>query len=389
MKLRKLVSVALAGAMAFSLTACGGSETAATTAAAKEEVKATEAAKDAAPAAPAADAAGDIEKSIAHVVGNLGDKSFSDSAELGINTLRGEGWDAKTIEVGDATKADKWEDAILDVLDEGYKYVVGSATFTDIMLKLAEEYPDNKFVIYDDSLDESLIPENVAYILYAQNEGSYMVGQMAAGLSQTGVIAVNVGMDNPVIEDFVTGFVQGAVDFNPEIKVIKGTVGSWTEPAKMKELCLSQARDKKADVFYQVAGGSGAGLFEACQEIEGAWAIGVDSDQYAYYKESENPEIADVIVTSMLKEVGNSLVSFFHSEEAGEAQWKKVTTLGLKEGAVGYVDNEFFQANVPAEVKEKMAATNAKILAGEMEVKSYFDFADEAEYQAFLGAVAP
>ncbi|MBR5268215.1 MAG: BMP family ABC transporter substrate-binding protein [Lachnospiraceae bacterium] len=381
MKLKKLVSVALAGAMALSLTACGGGETAATTAAAKEEAKATEAAK--------AETTGDLDKTIAHVVGQLGDKSFSDSAEAGMKVLREEGWDAKTIEVGDATKSDKWEDAILDVLDEGYHYVVGGSTFTDIMLKLSKEYPDNKFVIYDDSLDEELIPENVAYILYAQNEGSYMVGQMAAGLSQTGVIAVNVGMDNPVIEDFVTGFVQGAVDFNPEIKVIKGTVGSWTEPAKMKELCLSQARDKKADVFYQVAGGSGAGLFEACQEIEGAWAIGVDSDQYAYYKDSENPEIADVIVTSMLKEVGNSLISFFHSEEAGEAQWKKVTTLGLKEGAVGYVDNEFFQANVPAEVREKMAAAQAKVIAGEMTVKSYFDFADEAEYQAFLGAVAP
>ena len=382
MKLKKLVSVALAGAMALSLTACGGGETAATTAAAKEDgaATATEAAKT--------DATGDLDKTIAHVVGNLGDKSFSDSAEAGMVTLRSEGWDAKTIEVGDATKSDKWEDAILDVLDEGYHYVVGGSTFTDIMLKLAKEYPDNKFVIYDDSLDEELIPENVAYILYAQNEGSYMVGQMAAGLSETGVIAVNVGMDNPVIEDFVTGFVQGAVDYNPDIKVIKGTVGSWTEPAKMKELCLSQARDKKADVFYQVAGGSGAGLFEACHEL-GTWAIGVDSDQYAYYKDSENPEIADVIVTSMLKEVGNSLVSFFHSEEAGEAQWKKVTTLGLKEAAVGYVDNEFFQANVPAEVREKMAETNAKILAGEMEVKSYFDFADEAEYQAFLGAVAP
>ena len=387
MKLKKLVSVALAGAMAFSLTACGGSDTAATTAAAKEEAKATEAAKEAAPAEKA-EATGDLDKTIAHVVGQLGDKSFSDSAETGMKTLREEGWDAKTIEVGDATKSDKWEDAILDVLDEGYHYVVGGSTFTDIMLKLAKEYPDNQFVIYDDSLDEELIPENVAYILYAQNEGSYMVGQMAAGLSETGVIAVNVGMDNPVIEDFVTGFVQGAVDFNPEIKVIKGTVGSWTEPAKMKELCLSQARDKKADVFYQVAGGSGAGLFEACQEL-GAWAIGVDSDQYAYYKDSENPEIADVIVTSMLKEVGNSLISFFHSEEAGEAQWKKVTTLGLKEGAVGYVDNEFFRANVPAEVVEKMAATHDKIVAGEMEVKSYFDFADEAEYQAFLGAVAP
>ena len=386
MKLKKLVSLALAGAMVFSLTACGGGETAATTAAAKEDAKATEAATTAAPAADAAGA--ELDKTIAHVVGNLGDKSFSDSAEGGMVTLRSEGWDAKTIEVGDATKSDKWEDAILDVIDEGYHYVVGGSTFTDVLLKLAAEYPENQFVIYDDSLDEELIPENVAYILYAQNEGSYMVGQMAAGMTKSGVIAVNVGMDNPVIEDFVTGFVQGATDYNPDVKVVKGTVGSWSDPAKMKELCLSQARDQKADVFYQVAGGSGAGLFEACQEL-GTWAIGVDSDQYAYYKDSENPEIADVILTSMLKEVGNSLVAFFHSEEAGEAQWKKVTTLGLKEGAVGYVNNEYFQANVPQEVRDKMAATNDKILAGEMEVKSYYDFADEAEYQAFLGAVAP
>lgn len=382
MKLKKLVSLALAGAMALSLTACGGGETA-TTAAAKEDAKATEAATTAAPAGDA-----EIDKTIAHVVGNLGDKSFSDSAETGMAALRNEGWDAKTIEVGDATKSDKWEDAILDVIDEGYHYVVAGSTFTDILLKLAKEYPENQFVIYDDSLEEELIPENVAYILYAQNEGSYMVGQMAAGMTKTGVVAVNVGMDNPVIEDFVTGFVQGATDYNPEVKVVKGTVGSWTDPAKMKELCLSQARDQKADVFYQVAGGSGAGLFEACKEL-GTWAIGVDSDQYAYYKDSENPEIADVILTSMLKEVGNSLVAFFHNEEAGVDQWKKVTTLGLKEAAVGYVDNEYFQANVPEEVRTKMADTQAKILAGEMEVKSYYDFTDEAEYKAFLSAVAP
>ncbi|MBE5971781.1 MAG: BMP family ABC transporter substrate-binding protein [Lachnoclostridium sp.] len=370
MLVKKIVSVVLVSVMVCSLTACGGIK------GTKEEGKAT------------AENTSAIDKKVVHVVGNLGDKSFSDSAETGMATLRGEGWDAKTIEVGDATKADKWENAILDVLDEGYHYVVAGSPFTDVLLKLAGEYPEKQFVIYDDSIDEEQIPENFAFILYAQNEGSYMVGQLAAGITESGVIAVNVGMDSPVIEDFVTGFVQGATDYDPDVKVIKATVGSYSDPAKMKEICLSQARDKNADVFYQVAGGSGAGLFEACKEL-GAWAIGVDTDQYAYYKDSENPEIADVIVTSMLKEVGNSIVSFFHSEEAGEAQWQKVTTLGLKEGAVGYVDNEFFRANVPQEVRDKMAETQEKIFAGEMKIKSYSDFADESEYQAFLSEVAP
>lgn len=391
MKLKKILSLVLAGTMVFSMTACGSK--AEETEAAKEEVVTEEAAKDDAAETEAAEteeakAAADIDKTIVYVVGNLGDKSFNDSGEVGMNTLREMGWDAKTIEVGDPSKADKWEDMILDVMDEGYHYVVASSTYTDILMKLADEYPENEFVIFDDSKDESEIPDNVAFIFYAQNEGSYMVGQMAAGMTESGVVAVNVGMDNPVIEDFVTGFVNGVQDYDPNVKVIKAAVGSWTDPAKMKELCLSQARDMNADVFYQVAGGSGTGLFEACKEL-GTWAIGVDSDQYEYYKSSENPELADVILTSMLKQVGDSFVTFFEDVEAGEDVWGKMNTLGLKDNSVGYVDNEFFQENVPQEIRDKMKESQEKILAGEIEVKSYYDFADEAEYQEYLSSVSP
>lgn len=386
MKLKKILSLVLAGTMALSLTACGGSTT--ETEAAKTEAAQGEAKEDTKETEAAADAATDIDKTIVYVVGNLGDKSFNDSGEVGMNILREQGWDAKTLEVGDPSKADKWEDMILDVMDEGYHYVVASSTYTDICLKLAEEYPDHEFVIFDDSKDESEIPDNVAFIFYAQNEGSYMVGQMAAGMTESGVVAVNVGMDNPVIEDFVTGFVNGVQDYDPNVKVIKAAVGSWTDPAKMKELCLSQARDMNADVFYQVAGGSGTGLFEACKEL-GTWAIGVDSDQYEYYKSSENPELADVILTSMLKQVGDSFVTFFGDVEAGKDVWGKMNTLGLKENSVGYVDNEFFQTNVPQEIRDKMKESQEKILAGEIEVKSYYDFADEAEYQEYLSSVSP
>ena len=371
MRLKRVLGAVLSGAMVLSLAACGGGGDAETTAASKAEEISKEAAKeteaekkDDAKETEAAKGGEEINKRIAYVVGNLGDKSFNDSGEVGMNVLREKGWDCKTIEVGDPSKADKWEDMILDVIDEGYYYIVASSTYTDIILKLAEEYPENRFVIFDDSKDESEIPENVAFIFYAQNEGSYMVGQMAAGMTETGVVAVNVGMDNPVIADFVTGFVNGVQDYDPEVKVIKASVGSWTDPAKMKELCLSQARDKKADVFYQVAGGSGGGLFEACKEL-GTWAIGVDSDQYAYYKDSENPELADVILTSMLKNVGDSFVAFFEDVENGEDVWGKLNRLGLKEKSVGYVDNEFFQQNVPQEIRDKMAEAQEKILAGE------------------------
>ena len=380
MKLKKLMALTMAGVMTFSLAACGGGSSSTTTTGSGDS---SEEASDDGEAA-----SGDVEKSVAYIVGNLGDKSFNDSGETGMAQLREMGWDCKTIEAGDETKADKWEDTMLDAIDEGYHFIVASSTYRDIIMKLAEEYPENQFVVFDDSMDESEIPDNVAFIFYAQNEGSYMVGQLAAGMTESGVVAVNVGMDNPVISDFVTGFINGVQDYDPNVKVVKASVGSWTEPAKMKELCLTQARDQNADVFYQVAGGSGTGLFEACVET-GNWAIGVDSDQYAYYKDSENPELADVILTSMLKNVGDSLVAFFEQVEAGDDVWGKVNHLGLKDNAVGYVDNEFFQENVPQEVRDKMAESKEKIASGELEVQSYYDFADESEYQALLESVAP
>ena len=339
-------------------------------------------------ASQAAEGSAKVEKKIAHICQTLGDKSFSDSLENGMKIMREKGWDCKTIEAGDETKNDKYEDIILDAIDEGYHYIVASSTFRDQILKIAKENPENQFVIVDESMDEKDIPDNVALIFYAQNEGSYIVGQLAAGMTKSGVVAVNVGMDIPVIADFVTGFIDGATSYNPDVKIVKASVGSWTDPAKMKELCLTEARDKNADVFYQVAGASGTGLFEACQSLN-TWAIGVDSDQYQYYKDSENKELADVILTSMLKNVGDSVVSFFEHVEDGAAEWGKQNNLGLKDNAVGYVDNEFFQKNVPEDIRNVMKETKEKIISGEIKPKSYYDFKEESEYQKLLESVAP
>lgn len=371
--MKKILSLVLSAAMVFSLTACGSASSG-------SEVKET--------AKQQGEVKTEGKGKIAYIVSNLGDKSFSDSGKAGIDILAGEGWECKTIETGGEAQADKWENYMLDAIDEGYEYIVASATYADVSLKLAKEFPDVHFVVFDAFKEEAEIPDNVAVIFYAQNEGSYLVGMAAAAMSDSKVIAVNVGIDNPVIADFVTGYIEGAKAYDPSIKVVKASVGSWTDPAKMKEICLTQARDQKADVFYQVAGGSGTGLFEACKS-NGTWAIGVDSDQYAYYKDSENPELADAIVTSMLKEVGDSFVSFFHDVEAGKDVWKKLNTLGLAEHSVGYVNNEFYQQNVPEEVRLKVDGAAQDIRDGKITVKSYYDFASEAEYQALLDSVAP
>ena len=383
--MKKLSKFLVAALLGLSMAACGSSSAPAEEPAAEAETPAAEATAEA--AAPAeAEAASELK--IAYIVSHLGDKSFADSGERGMEQLRKEGYDAKTFEIGD--DASKYEDQILDTIDQGYNLIYASSTYFDQCHALAEEYPDVKFVIFDDNKAPEDLLDNEAVIFYAQNEGSYLVGMMAAAMSKSGSVAVNYGMPNPVIFDFVTGYVNGVKDWNEangtNVKVIAAQVGSWSDPATMKDLCLGQARDNKTDVFYQVAGGSGDGLFEACVE-NGTWAIGVDSDQYQAYKDSENPEKADVILTSMLKEVGNSLVSMTHSIDNGEDVWKKTTTLGLAQDSVGYVDNEFFQANVPAEVRDAMAKAAEEVKSGSKDVKSYFDFASEDEFNAYLEEV--
>jgi basic membrane protein A len=374
--MKKLTKFILAMLLGASLVACGSSNN--NEPAASEPTETAESTTE----------GGETAKSdlkIAYIVAHLGDKSFADSGERGMKQLQSEGYETKTFEVGD--DASKYEDMILDTIDQGYNLIIASSTYFDQCDALAAEYPDVKFVIFDDSKDPADLRDNEAVIFYAQNEGSYLVGYMAAAMSKTGTVAVNYGMPNPVIFDFVTGYVNGILDYNAEnnanVKVVTAAVGSWSDPATMKTICLDQVRNNNADVFYQVAGGSGDGLFEACVE-SGTWAIGVDSDQYQAYKDSENPEKADVILTSMLKEVGNSLVSIVHSIDAGEDVWKKTTTLGLAQDSVGYVDNEFFQTNVPAEVRDAMAKAAEAVKGKSKTVKSYFDFANEDEFNAYV-----
>lgn len=382
--MKKFINAAIVAAVCFSLAACGSSSSSADTEAAAAEASSSE-------ESSAEASEGETKGRIAYIVGSLGDKSFADSGEVGMEILRSEGWEVRTVETGDTSDADRYEDYILDVLDQGYDYIVGYSTYMEIMADLAPEYPDVKFVGFDQNWDEEQLPENMTSIVYAQNEGSYLVGMLAAAMSETGTVAVDVAMENPVINDFVTGYVDGVLAWNEangtDVKVIRSACGSYSDPATMKSLVLDQIRNNNADVFYQVAGGSGDGLFEACVETGGVWAIGVDSDQYAAYVASENPEKADVILTSMLKEVGNSLVSVFHSiEEGDESMWGHNITLGLAEGSVGYVDNEFFQANVPEDIRTAMDEAAAKIASGEIDVKSYYDFADETEYTEFVGS---
>lgn len=334
-------------------------------------------------AAPAADAAAKPLKVINFINGVLGDKSFFDSAERGMVKSKAElGIEYKTIEAGiDPTT---WESAFKDTLEneEFDIMVVGTFQMEPFLTALADSYADKKFIIYDAPVDYTKCKcANVYSITYKQNEGSFVAGVYAAAMSMQEMEGINEGItigavggqDIPVINDFIVGYEQGACLVSPDSQVLVQYAGSWNDPARGKEIALAMY-DQGADIVFQVAGGTGEGVFEAAAEA-GAFAIGVDSDQASIIQETD-PDQAARIITSMMKNVDNSLFRGYSLWAEGTLPIGSAEALGIAEGGVGLAYNEIYDEVTPDAVKNLVTAVQDAVIAGDITVNTVFT--DEA-----------
>lgn len=315
------------------------------------------------------------------VNGTQGDKSFIDSAVRGIRRAEKEfGLQVKIIEAGNDPA--RWQPALVDAAaNEEYDIlIVGSWQMTDFLAEVAPKYPDKKFFIYDTAPDFTKCDcKNIYAVQYKQNEGSYLAGYYAALMTKTDLKGMNpestlgvVGAQPiPVIDDFIVGFKNGAKDagLDPEKDIIIQYAGGWTDPAKGKEQALAMYQ-QGADIVFQVAGGTGEGVFQAALE-SGKYAIGVDSDQ-AMIEKDTNPELAAVIITSMMKNVDNSLYRAFQKHIDGTLAYGTSEVLGVKEGGVGIAYNEYFDKYTPQAIKDKLKQVQDDMLAGKITVDTTF-----------------
>jgi basic membrane protein A len=257
--------------------------------------------------------------------------------------------------------------------------VVGTWQMVQYVEQLAPEYPDKRFIIYDSAVNyESGCCDNVYSVLYKQNEGSYLAGVYAAamttqdmdGMNPDPIIGSVGGQEIPVILDFMVGYEQGAEDTNPDITVIRQFANSWEDPAKGKELTKAQY-NQGADIVFQIAAATGQGVFEAAAE-DGRYALGVDSDQALIIEESD-PDQAARILTSMMKNVDNSLFRAIDLHLKGELPYGQAEALGIAEGGVGLARNKFYEQNTPDEVKQLVDEAEQKVLSGEIVVDTAFE----------------
>ncbi len=315
---------------------------------------------------------------VLYVNGTLGDKSFFDSANRGVTQAAEEfGFMTKTIE-GTYEQAN-WEPDITQLAEGEWDIVIaGTWQTVEYLQKLAPKHPEKVFITYDTSVDYSLEGmDNVYSILYAQNEGSFLVGALAALVTSSDmpksnpekVVGFLGGMDIPVINDFKVGYVQGAKYIDPDVEVLVSYAGLFNDPGKGKELVLAQY-EQGADIAFNVAGETGIGLLDAAKDKD-RYAIGVDSDQYFLYKDTDPAKSAN-IVTSMMKNVDQSIYRALKMYVEGNLPVGKAETLGIAEGAIGVADNENYRKLIPDEFRNKIKELEEKIVSGEIAVDTVF-----------------
>lgn len=264
--------------------------------------------------------------------GGLNDKSFNQAADTGIKKAVKEfgNINYKPIE---SKKADDYQPNLQALIDNGSDLVFGVGyQMADALQTIANKYPDKKFAIIDNAYDKQ--PKNVESLIFKSQEGSFLMGVIAAKESKTNKIGFIGGKQGDLIDSFAAGYIAGAKTINPGIDVKVVYADSYDDTAKGKELATTLYNDGY-DIVYHAAGGVGIGVFQAAQAIKNSgkavWAIGVDQDQAVTV-----PEYKDVILSSMLKRVDTATYDVAKDLKDGKFDGGKVKTFGLKEDGVGY-----------------------------------------------------
>jgi len=316
--------------------------------------------------APSTDTAatpGTLQVGLVFDIGGRGDKSFNDAAYAGLERAQQElGIQFQTLETGEG--ADR-EAQMRQLAAGGSQLVFGVGfLFTDDIKALAQEFPNVKFACVDYTVAAGeVLPPNLAALKFKEEEGSFLVGALAAQVSKSGTVGFVGGMEIPLIKKFEAGYRAGVAAVRPGARVIvkyAGTTGSaFKDPTKGKELALSEYH-QGADVIYHASGSTGLGVFEAGRELK-KLAIGVDSDQY--------DSAPGVVLTSVVKRVDNAVFDCIRETKEGHFT-TGVHVFGLKEKGVGWVYDDRNKPQIPDPVKTSVDSLENEIVAGRIVVPS-------------------
>ncbi len=290
-------------------------------------------------------------------LGGKFDKSFNEAAYNGAERWRAEtGGTYREIEMQAAAQRVQFARRLAEAGSN--PVVVMGFQNAPTLEEVAPDYPDTSFVLIDAVVD---LP-NVRSVIFAEHEGSYLVGMLAAMANETGTISFVGGMEIPLIASFACGYAQGAKAVNPDINVIVNYTGdtpaAWNDPVRGGEIARAQI-SQNSDVVFAAAGGTGLGVLQAAEDA-GVFSIGVDSNQNHLHPGS--------VLTSMLKLVDQAVYDAFTDGPGLEAG---VVQMDLAAGGVGYAMDEHNAHLISDQMQEMVEAAKAAISTGELVVHDY------------------
>lgn len=337
---------------------------------------------------------------MAYDAGGKFDKSFNQSAyEGGIKATKNLGVQVKDFEPSDPSQIIQ---GIRSFANEGFDLTIGVGFANNASItQVAKENPDLAFALVDDVSPA----KNVASLVFQEQEGSYLVGYLAALNSSTGVVGFVGGMDVPLIHKFQAGYEAGAKAANPKIKIVSQYVGTtpdaWNNPGKAKEIAASM-RSKGADIIFSAAGASGNGVIDYIKQTQCIKAtgtikftsnnfakvpksaayqkacagntrpmffIGVDSNQNYMGDFDKNPATLNHGLTSMTKRVDNAVYALISDVKANKFKGGE-RRFGLKDNGVGYAVDSYNKALISSAQIARVEAVKAKIISGAIKVPS-------------------
>lgn len=297
--------------------------------------------------------ASNIKAGLVTDVGGINDRSFNASAWDGLQKA---GKDLGIqIKYTESKQNADYVSNLTRFAQNGYNVVFAVGfKMQDALKEVAPRFPNVKFAIIDG--DAPALP-NCASYKFREEQGSFLVGALAGGVTKTGKVGFVGGEQMPLIQKFEAGYKAGVATTNPKAQVLVGYAGAFNDPQKGQEIAISQL-GAGADILYHAAGSSGLGVLKAAADKgPGFYGIGVDQDQDGLYPGR--------VLTSMIKRVDVAVYTV--CKDVVDGSFKSgTTTLGLKENGVGLSDMKYTKKDVPPAILQKVEALKQEIIAGKI-----------------------
>jgi basic membrane protein A len=283
--------------------------------------------------------------------GGIGDKSFNDSANAGLERAKKElGVEGQTIQ---SREAKDYEENLGTMAEQGFDLVVAVGSVQAKALEaVAPKFPETKFVIVDAVVKQP----NVRSLTFTEEQGSFLAGYAAGLVTKTNKVGFVGGMKIDLIEKFEAGYAAGAKAANPQVTVLPAKYTSNWSDVGLGKAAARTLFDQGADIVYHASGRCGLGVIDAARET-GKLAIGVDGDQ--------DGEAKGNVLTSMVKHVDVALFEAIKDLKEGKFTGEE-RSYDLAKGGVGLTDFTYTKDKIGEENLKKIDAMAKRVAAGEI-----------------------